>query len=210
MPDKTIPYPLTPADSEKCGHPGQILFLEGDECTHVGYVVSGELVIRSVHRDGGEFVIQALKPGQFFGDVLLFAKEDRRYLGNVISLTESRIVFYSPDAFLKLLQGSKEGLIAYLQEISEKAYELKQDLKLLAQPTLKDRILFFLDSESKRQNTSAVLLPLSRERLALKLHVARPSLSRELSIMQKDGLIRCERKTIYLLRSIYPPSKPKK
>lgn len=199
MPDKTIPYPLTPADYEKCGHPGQILFLEGDECTHVGYVVSGELVIRSVHRDGGEFVIQALKPGQFFGDVLLFAKEDRRYLGNVISLTESHIAFYSPDAFVKLLQGSKEGLIAYLQEISEKAYELKQDLKLLAQPTLKDRILFLLDTEAKRQGSTVILLPFTRERLALKLHVARPSLSRELSILQKAGIIRCTGKKIQLL-----------
>jgi len=200
MSDKAVQSPLFPADYEKCGHPGQILFLEGEECTHVGYIVSGELVIRTVHRDGGEFVIQSLKQGQFFGDVLLFAHEDRRYLGNVISLTESRIAFYSLETFLNWLQSSKDWLHAYLQEIAEKAYELKQDLKLLAQPTLNDRILFFLDAESKRQGSATVLLPYTRERLALLLHVARPSLSRQLGILQKEGLIRCEHKKIHLLK----------
>jgi CRP-like cAMP-binding protein len=192
--------PLFPADFEKSYSAGQILFLEGDECTHIGFVLTGEILIRSTHPDGREFLIQTIKPGQFFGDVLLFAREDRHYLGNVVSLAESRIAFYSPDTFLNLLQSSKAGLNAYLQELSEKAYELKQDLKLLAQPTLRDRILFYLHSESKRQNSSAILLSVTKERLALKLHVARPSLCRELSILQKEGLIRCERKKIHLLK----------
>lgn len=190
---------LTP-DYEQSFSAGQLLFLEGDECTHVGCVLSGEVVIRSIGPDGREFIIQTLKPGNYFGDVLLFAHANRHYLGNVTALVETRIAFYTPDSFVRLLQSSKEGLIAYLQQLAEKTYELKQDLKLLGQPSLRDRILFYLFSEAEKQGSKTVELSLNQEELSEKMHVARPSLSREFSQLKKDGFIDYKRRKIRILK----------
>lgn len=177
---------------------GKILFLEGETCSHIAWVVEGEIVIRSTCPEGNETVIQTVFPGQFFGDVMLFAQEEK-YLGNVVSVKPSVIAFFDPDAFLKMLQ-SEEGLLkTYLRENAIKTFELKQSMKLLTQPNLREKILFFLRTESLKQGKTLLRLSMNRESLAAKLGVCRPSLSRELSRMQDAGLIRCVGKTIALL-----------
>jgi len=179
------------ADALRHCPPGEMLFLEGDRCDRIGYVAEGQIVIRSSTPDGAEYLVQTVSPGQFFGDVMTFANEPR-YLGNVVAETEVLVAFYSPRSFLKWL-GQEEGLLeAYLRGLAQKTFELKQDVKLLAIPSLRERILFFLESERKKQDADSITLGMTRERWATKLGVCRPSLSRELSRMRKAGLIRID------------------
>ena len=73
---------------------------------------------------------------------------------------------------------------------------MTKKLHLLSSTSLKEKLaIYFLD------NTDAagrVKLGMNREDLADFLGVARPSLSRELMNMQKDGLIRVEREDVYI------------
>ena len=192
------PTDLTLATYEKEYDSGEILFLEGEICRGIGYVESGEIVIRSLDPEGRETTIQRIEAGQFFGDVMLFAFEET-YLGNVTALTNAKVAFYSRPGFVRMLGRSELTLSAYLNEIAKKTYELKQSIKLLGLPNLRDQILYYLACETKRQKSATVTLPLSQEELAMKMNVCRPSLSRELSRMQKDGLIRCNRRKITVL-----------
>ena len=54
-------------------------------------------------------------------------------------------------------------------------------------------------NEPYRIKTAIAPLPMSREQLADELAVARPSLSRELSRLQKEVVLRLEGKTVRVL-----------
>jgi CRP-like cAMP-binding protein len=187
-----------PSACEKNFVAGEMLFLQGDVCQDIGFVAMGEIVIRTTDPEGREFVIQSVKAGQFFGDVMLFANHPK-YLGNVTALSLAKVLFFSLETFLCWLKSSDWALKSYLSGLAEKTFELKQNIKLLGMSSLRDKILFYLETEALRQDAKTRLLPMTREAWAAKLNVCRPSLSRELSRMQKDGLIVNAGKKITLL-----------
>lgn len=193
--------PSNPAGSHRrhC-RAGEILFLEGDVCREIGHVVSGRILVCSTNPEGRESVLQAVEPGSFFGDVMLLAGENR-YLGNVVAETDSVVDFFSLEAFLDHLASSRDGLSEYLRELAVKTFALKQETKLLALPTLGEKILYFLEAESIRTGSDRIRIRMTRETWASRLGVARPSLSRELSALSRKGKIRLEGKDVVLLRS---------
>lgn len=80
---------------------------------------------------------------------------------------------------------------------ARKAYFMHGRIKVLASGSLREKIVRFLF-----QNMDAaghVELAVSREYLAAYLAVTRPSLSRELSAMQKDGLLKVAGKNLQIL-----------
>lgn len=176
------------ADSIRHLGQGEILFWEGDRCQWIGRVISGRISIRSLHPDGEEYLIQTIDPNQFFGDVITFA-DAPCYLGQVIAEEATTVAFFSPMRFMTVLKTIDGLLEDYLKAVSHKTYELKQELKLRSVPGLRERILFFLRSEALRQGKKTIDVGVSRETWALRLGVARPSLSRELSSLQKDGVL---------------------
>lgn len=192
--------PSVPAGSHRrfC-HAGEILFLEGDRCREIGRVASGRILIRSTNPEGKESVLQAVEPGSYFGDVMLLAGEDR-YLGNVVAETDAVIDFFPLPNFLDRLAASRVELCGYLRELALKTFSFKQEMKLLALPTLGEKILFFLGAESAKTGSERIRIGLTREAWASRLGVARPSLSRELSRLARKGKIRVEGKDILLLR----------
>lgn len=68
---------------------------------------------------------------------------------------------------------------------------------MLSSGGLRERLIWFLFQRMKPDGTAP--LPMSREQLADELAVARPSLSRELSRLQKEGVLRLEGKTVRVL-----------
>ena len=62
-------------------------------------------------------------------------------------------------------------------------------LAILSQKGLRERILTYLTMQASRRQTTAFAIPFSREELAAYLCVNRSALSRELSLMQEEGLI---------------------
>ncbi|MDO4285878.1 MAG: Crp/Fnr family transcriptional regulator [Eubacteriales bacterium] len=77
-----------------------------------------------------------------------------------------------------------------------KAYLLNNRVRLLGSPTLRGKIAHYL---LQRQNADGVVARVpTREMMAELLSVARPSLSRELSHMEKEGLIELKDKGIVI------------
>ena len=62
------------------------------------------------------------------------------------------------------------------------------------------RILSYLSQQALEQGHMPVTIPFSRQQLADYLGVDRSALSNELSKMQKDGILRVDRNTFWLLK----------
>ena len=175
---------------------GTLLFQEGEECNSLGIVLSGEISISTLTIFDKEYTINVLGKNDIFGDNLLF-NNDNKFLGDGIVTKDVAIVYIPKEILLELLE-NKVFLINYLNIVTEKNMLVRQRLKLLSQKSLEDKIMFYLTNEYKKNNSKTIKIK-SKEDLANKLNVPRPSLSRELINLKKKGLINYNRYFITLM-----------
>ena len=181
--------------NEKKFKKGEIIFFEGDICRYVSVIIKGEISIRTFNFDK-EIEINLLHENEMFGDSLILTN-DPRYLGNVIATKDSTLYLIDKNNWLTLLE-NKTILKNYLEIVSNKVYKIQSKVKILTQKTIRDKILFYLITESKRQNKKDIKIE-SKEALALYLNIPRPSLSRELILLKSEGIIDFNRYYITLL-----------
>lgn len=173
--------------------------LEGTLCTYIAIVLEGTIGITSYNASGTSIHLQTLHEGMMVGDVLLYGSDDHLYPGNLVTVTPSTVAIIPYSQVEQYIHQDPVFRRNLLTLISQKAYTYSLETKLLSQDTLRDKILHFLHLEQKRQGTTKIQLPMTKEELAKKMHVQRPSLSRELAQMKREGLLDYNRWTITLL-----------
>ncbi|MCF7926415.1 MAG: Crp/Fnr family transcriptional regulator [Candidatus Izimaplasma sp.] len=177
-----------------------ILFREGDKSQYVGIVLTGKIHVRTISISGEVFLINTLTPGELFGDVLLFSKEHNFFPGDLVTVEDSTVALISNKVFKQYLFHDKDFLNNFLILISEKALDVNIKNKMLSQSSVREKILFYLHRQKVIQNSNKIALKMTKKDLASLLFIPRPSLSRELINMKKDGLITYDRKSITLLQ----------
>ena len=174
---------------------GAIIFFEGDLCKYVCIIKKGEISITTSNYDS-IMEINNLKENEMFGDSLILAS-DNRYLGTVKANKDTTLIFISRDNWIKLLK-DEVILKNYLEIVSNKVFKIQSKVKILSQKSIRDKILFYLLSESKRLNNKKIKIK-SKEALALYLNIPRPSLSRELIKLKEENIIDYDRYYITLI-----------
>ena len=106
------------------------------------------------------------------------------------------------NAMLSLQTGGASHITAALQQnllkgFAAKAYFMNNKLKVLASGSLRGKIARYL--LQRPQKDGWIELAESREATAAYLAVTRPSLSRELSALQAEGILEIEGKKIRIL-----------
>ena len=165
---------------------GEVIFNETDICKKIGYIEKGEISIITNTYLEKEETINFLRKNEFFGDVLLFSSNDT-YLGHVVCEKDCAIRFFDEEGLFKLFE-NKIILKAYLNNITSKTIKIKNENKLLKHKNITDRIMYYLYEEASRKNTNIIKIK-NITNLAKILSIPRPSLSRELSRLQKENSI---------------------
>ena len=83
--------------------------------------------------------------------------------------------------------------------VSDKYFSLSRRIDLLVMKSLRAKVAAYLLSEAARAHSLTFSIPFSRIQLADYLNCDRSALSRELSTMQKEGLIDTYRSSFKLL-----------
>ena len=86
-----------------------------------------------------------------------------------------------------------------VRTISDKYFSLSHRIDLLVMKSLRAKVAAYLLSEAARAHSLTFSIPFSRIQLADYLNCDRSALSRELSTMQKEGLIDTYRSSFKLL-----------
>ena len=172
---------------------GNILYHEGDVCENIGIVVSGKIDIVSYSFEGKEQVINTLKPGEIFGNNLLFSSEPI-YRGDVIAKDRSVVAFINKENLVYLLQNNQEFLNIYLKAQSDKAKALTARIQLLSFTNAEERLFYYA---SKNDN---VITFKNVTTLAATIGVQRETLSRLLTSLIKRHLIKKEKGKITVLK----------
>ena len=85
-----------------------------------------------------------------------------------------------------------------LRESAQKFWQMRHRVTYLSEPSLRRRVLLYLQDCRSRQGSDCFRLSLSREEMAAYLAVNRSALSRELSRLQQEGLIEFYRNSFRL------------
>lgn len=181
---------------------GEILFHEDENCDAIYILEDGEVSISSYTLSGAEIVYNEVKPGEMFGNNLLFSS-DNRFRGNVIGLKEGAIYIISKGKLIQALQSDQEFLELYLKTQSDFGKSLNAKLKILSFDKARERLEFFL---SMHQGEIAFK---SISELARSLFLKRETLSRLLSQMEEEGKITRLKHRIKMETGIQKPDENK-
>lgn len=162
---------------------GEFLFREGELCTSIAIVVSGEVKISSMNYAGSEIIFNILEKGEMFGNNLIFS-DNSAYKGDVIALKDSIIVLIKKENLELLLQSNKNFLLTYLNIQSNFGKKLNSTIKMLSLSSAEERFLYYL-----HENNESILYHTITE-LADILHLKRETLSRTLTKLEKENVIK--------------------
>ncbi|MDD4096011.1 MAG: Crp/Fnr family transcriptional regulator [Oscillospiraceae bacterium] len=182
---------------------GEILAAEGDLCSSIGIIEKGRIAMQK-YTSGGDFAtIALLKPGDFFGEDLIFGSSNV-YTFTLEAMSLSEVLFVNKETLNALIERSPVVKGNFLRILSDRVLEQNKRIALLSQKSIRQKIAYYLlDLRSEKSGSSAdgdtVRLPVSKEVIAKLLAMPRPSFSRELILMKKDGVIDFNGRNITLL-----------
>ncbi len=180
---------------------GQIVFHEGDMPKSLYILLAGEVhILKDTFSGRRIFLSEINEPGDMFGEVYEVLKQP--YDMYVETVTPVRLLEISSDLFTLEAGGELSRSALKIQRnlmciFARKAYFMHNKIKVLASGSLREKIIrfLFIELQGKRE----LELTGSREFMAAYLAVTRPSLSRELSAMQREGIIAVDGKCVKVL-----------
>lgn len=175
---------------------GYTFALEAEVSQYLGIVLEGKILVKAYTLGGHNFTLNTLEKGKFFGDILMFSDKTNAFPGSLITQGKTKIALIPNKVFQKFLFNDNDLLKNFLRLLSNNAYEMSYKSKLLSQDSVRNKILYFLFQEKRIQKSDTIKLNMTKEELANQLFIQRPSLSRELAKMKKDGLVDYDRYTI--------------
>lgn len=178
---------------------GESLVTAGEPNRRVGIVLTGGLEAFRPAPNGARVPITHIEPGGVFGDVLSGSS-----LASPVTVQAAMPceVLLIPYERLLLSDGSaahQRVLQNLVRTISDKYFALSRRIDLLVLKSLRAKVCAYLLSEAERAGSLTFTIPYSRIQLADYLNCDRSALSRELSLMQKDGLLDTYKSSFKLL-----------
>ena len=168
---------------------GQTIIWRGDDLTHVSSVVTGIASLSRTLEDGRTQMVGLLLPSDFIGrpgrDTVDF---------DVVAVTDLTLCRFERKPF--------ERLVDQVPHVSQRVMEMALDelnaarewMVLLGRKTAREKIATFIEMIVRRGNiplhsVQNHVLPLTREEIANFLGLTLETVSRQLSLMKKDGII---------------------
>ena len=186
---------------EKAFAKGSAIMLAGEPVNQMGIVLSGSVTIESNDVWGNCTILSHVGTGQVFAETYALLS-DEVMLVDVTANEDSRIVFLHVGNLLQEEPSSwRDTLIRNLLQISlHKNLTLSGRSFHTAPKSCRGRLLSYLNSVSLQKHSTEFDIPFNRQQLADYLNLERTNMSKELTRMQKDGIIQFRKSHFRLLQ----------
>ena len=178
---------------------GDFLFVAGDDCLHANILIDGEVVAYLEGASDRYIRMSTFHAGNMFAPAFLFA-QNRRYPVTVQATTNTKVLRISSADFERLLELDPRLSKNFTVILSNLIAGLTKKVGMLLL-SVRDKIIFFLKEEKRRQQSNTIQLSMSRQELADHFGIQKYSLQRALNELQESGAIRIDGKTIEILKS---------
>ena len=170
----------------------EFIINDGDQVTDFGIILSGSA--RSIKWDaaGRLIIITFVRTGSVLG--VMIAAKPGQASPVAVQATQAATVMHIP--FNRITTRCNQNcayhetlLRNYIGAVAEKGLELHERINCLLEPSVRSKILAYLQRISKECGSKTFTIPINRNTMAEYLNIERSALSRELSSMKRDGLI---------------------
>ncbi len=180
----------------------EYIHTQGDAINTIGIIVKGSVNVLKEDYDGNTNIISSLREGDMFAEVFVLAGV-KEIPVTVSAASECEIIHLD---YKKVITAtSKLGDIHVklidnlLKVVAGNALALNRKLQIVSKKTTRGKVLEYLYSQSRLHKSSTFKINYNREELANYLCVDRSALSRELSNMEKDGLIEFDKNNFKII-----------
>ncbi len=204
---KNIPNEAMPAVLRRLGSEvkeyevEQTIVHYGDEIRKIGIILEGEAIISRNDYDGNRSIFLHLKTPSMFGESLCIL-EKKRFPLTITAATFTKVMFLD---IKPLLEGEdfsykQELQLNFMKILAEHNLLFRQNVDILTHRTTREKLLCYLNYESKAQGSLAFSIPYDRQALADHLGVERAALSAVISSLKKEGIIDSNKSRFKLLK----------
>lgn len=184
---------------------GEFIIRPGENQSGVFYIVSGIVKAYDITKYGEENLLIIRKDGDIIGLTRAITGEERSIIYSTLSPTE--LLYISQDQFRNFLYDNPEAALPLIDKIVE-MYKLHSERILnLEYRSVRERIISFLISMSKKfgkptERGLVLEVPLRHQDIASSISATRETTSRELSVLERQGLIIRDRQSIITICNI--------
>lgn len=172
-----------------------ILVHEGTTGRRVFLLREGRIQLSRMTEDGKEIVIRTMKPGELFGEVILF--EQARYPVTATALTDCQVAAFQRADLLRLLDG-REFRNDFIAALMQRQRDLVQRIQSLTACDVEERFRMFLQEQFGDAQTISTTI--SKKDMAAAIGATPETFSRLLQRLRASGEIVWTGKTLTLQR----------
>lgn len=171
----------------------EIIVRRSEHFHKIGLILKGKATVHQDPSYGTSNVITWLNELDTFAEVLMFMPS-QTYPTSITATTSTQVLYIEPTQITLVIDTIKDVqhtlLLNITKLIAQKAFLLHSKVEILTIKGIKAKICHYLLYQSEKISTSTFEIPLNRDQMASYLHVSRPSLSRELKVLQDDNVIK--------------------
>lgn len=174
---------------------GDILALQDEPCNRLIILLSGSVKAEMTSPSGKLMKVEDIEAPNPLAILFLFG-DDNRFPVNVTALDDIMALVIPKQSVLKMLAMNETILRNYLDISANYASKLSKKLNFMSLRGIRQKLAMYVLNLSKVQQSDIIQLDKSKTALAEYFGVSRPSLERELTNMQAEGLIKANKKFI--------------
>jgi CRP/FNR family cyclic AMP-dependent transcriptional regulator len=172
-------------------HPAnQVILLENDWGGSVYFIINGWVKIRTYNLDGKEVTLNIIGRGELFGEMAALDEVPRST--DVITLAATTIASIPAQDFVSLLQTEPLAGMRLAQLMARRLRQVNRRLRLResdSQSRVADTLLFLAEGQGKQENSGTEIPNLPHRELSSLSGLARETVTRVLTKLEKKGLI---------------------
>lgn len=169
---------------------GEMLYRKGDASGGFFGVVEGAFKISTLGEDGREGILSVIEAGNWFGEASLVDGLPRPH--DATAVQASAVLVISAPAFKRLMQRTAfaRAIAVLLCGRVRVLYGMVEDAMLRSTRTrIARRLLTLARGDATQASDARASVAVSQEALAMMLGITRQTLSKELKVLVRDGVL---------------------
>ncbi|MEI7422733.1 MAG: Crp/Fnr family transcriptional regulator [Prolixibacteraceae bacterium] len=176
---------------------GELLAQAGEGVDMAILLLQGRLQGEMVDFAGNSLKIEELDPPQMVAAAFLFGPQNK-FPVFLSAKTEGRIMVILKKDFTRMLSLEPRVMVNYLNIVSAKAQFLSGKITFLSLKTIREKIAFYLLQRAKQSPNIQVDIDQTQTALADLFGVTRPSLTRSVLEMEKQGILEWSKEKVFI------------
>lgn len=166
-------------------------------------ILKGGAIIQSYDTNGEISILMKLQSGDVFGVEGAYAGEES-YADDLVASEKTTVAFLSRHRLCTPCENRCKRHIKLARELmtimANKNFVLLNKIACMSKKTIREKVLYYLQNESLKNNTAYFDIPFNKTELASYLSVDRSALSKELNNLKREKVIDFDKKRYHIIK----------